>query len=114
MTHTITYNSRDHIIEVKVQGDLTLQRVQEIVSEVAKVSKEQNCFHILNDLREAIVKLSIHEIYELPKTLSEIAASFGLGIHAFKRAFVAPKEQANLTFFENVSFNRGQREKYFA
>jgi hypothetical protein len=113
MTPTITYDSRDNIIEVKVQGDLTLQRVKEIASEIMKISKEQNCFLLLTDLREATVKLSTLEIYELPKTLSEIAASYGLGIYQFKRVFVAPKGQDNLTFFDNVSFNSAQNAKYF-
>jgi hypothetical protein len=49
------------MIEVKVQGDLTLNSVKEIALEVMLFAKEQNSFLILTDLREAMVKLSILE-----------------------------------------------------
>src|SRR5262245_24570901 len=108
MTHTITYDPRDNIIELKIQGDLTLERVKDITAEVIKVSKAQKCFLILNDLREATIKLSLLEIYELPKTVAEIARSSGLRPYDFRQAFVARKGQDHLSFFENVSVNRGQ------
>ena len=113
MTYAIAYNASDHIIELKVQGNLTLQGVKEFVYELVKVSKEQNCYSILNDMRQATIKLSTLEIYELPAILSDIAASSGLDIHKFRRAFVTQNEQDNLIFFENVSVNRSQNAKYF-
>jgi hypothetical protein len=113
MMHTITYNPRDNIIEVYVQGDLTLQRIKEIVSEVLKACKEQNCLFILSDFREAVVKLSTMEIYELPKVLSEMAVSSGLVVYKLRRAFVAQKRLDDLEFFETVTANKGQNMKLF-
>jgi len=44
MPHTVIYNSEAHVIEIKIQGDLTLNVVKEIVSGAMQVAKEQNCF----------------------------------------------------------------------
>ena len=113
MPHTIIYNSEERIIEIKVQGDLSLNEVKEIITEVARVAKEQNCFLVLNDMREATVKLSILEIYGLPKTMVDIAASFGLDVYKFKRAVVIAQPLKVYEFFETVTLNRTQSTKHF-
>jgi len=67
MSHTIIYNSEEHIIESKVQGDLTLNEAKEIVIEFALIAKEKNCTLLINDYLEATVKLSTLEIHGFPK-----------------------------------------------
>jgi len=113
MTYSVTYNPTDKIIEAQVHGDLTLQVAKEVSSEIAKISKEKNCFVILNDLREATIKLSTLEIYDLPKTFSEIATAYGLEIYKIKRAFVTPKGSKDWNFYETVTVNRAQTARYF-
>lgn len=113
MSHTIIYNPETHIVEIKIQGDLTLNIVKEIVSEVAQVAKEQNCFLILNDMREVVMKLSTLEIYELPKIMSDTSRASGLMMYKFKRAFVAAKDLEDYKFFETVTANRAQYAKLF-
>jgi hypothetical protein len=66
MTYTIAYNSSQSVIEVSVQGDLTSKMVKEIAFKVMRVSKEQNCYFILSDLRHATIKLSTTELVEGP------------------------------------------------
>jgi hypothetical protein len=56
MTHTVIYNSELHIVESKLQGDMTLGEVDEIVTKTAKIAKEKDCRLILTnfgDLRIA-------------------------------------------------------------
>ncbi len=113
MTHTITYNSTDGIIELKVQGDLTLISAKEIASELVQLVKAEHCFLILHDLREVTIELSTLDIYELPTVFSEIVTLGGFEIDKLKRAFVAPKGQEDVHFFETVSVNRMQNVKYF-
>ncbi len=113
MTHTINYNPETRIIEIKVQGDFSLKEVREIISESMRVAKEQNCFLILNDLREAKLKISIVEVYEIPNIISGLLAPSGHHAHEFKRAFVAPTGLTDYRFFETVSTNRGQTAKLF-
>ena len=113
MPHAIMYNPEEHVIEIKVQEDLTLNKVKEIISEAIQVAKVQNCFLILNDMREATVKLSTVEIYELPKIIPDIFASSGLNVHQFKRALVAAKDLNDYKFFETVTLNHAQNAKFF-
>ncbi|NOT05352.1 MAG: hypothetical protein HOP27_12205 [Anaerolineales bacterium] len=113
MPHTIIHNSEADVIEIKIQGDLTLSVVKEIVSEAIHVAKEQNCFLILNDMSEATIKLSTFEIYDVPKIMSDMVASSGLNMYKLKRAFVAAKDLKDYKFFETVTVNRAQRAKFF-
>ena len=113
MAHIIKYNPTDKIIEAQFQGDVTLHLIKEYISDIAKTVKEQNCFVVLNDMHEVTVKLSILEIYNLPKIISKIVGSQGLELHKIKRAFVAPKGLKDMRFFETVTVNRGQNTRYF-
>jgi len=113
MSHTIIYNSEESVIEVKVQGDLFLSEAKEFITEAAQIAKEHGCFLILNDMREATVKLSMVEIYEMPKMIVAIFALSGLNAYKLKRAFVAIKDMKDYGFFETVTLNRSQSAKYF-
>ncbi len=113
MSHTIMYNSEERIIEIKIQGDLFLNEVKEIITEVAQTTKAQNCFLSLHARREATVKLSMLEIYGLPKILTDIYASFELSVYKANRALVAGNGLKDYSFFENVALNRALHIKYF-
>ena len=62
MSHIVTYNPDSQIIEIKFQGNISLDEVVEILSESVRVAKEQNCFLFLSDYREATLKLSTLDI----------------------------------------------------
>ena len=113
MSHTITYNSEERIIEIKVQGDFSLSEAKEMFTEAVQVVKAQNCFLVLNDMREAKMKLSMLEIYELPKMLAVKVDSLGFSVHKLKRALVVKKDLKGYGFFEDVASNRAQSVKYF-
>ena len=113
MLHTITYNSDSGIVEIKFQENVTWKEVKEILWQSAQIAKEQNCFLFLSDLREATMKLSTLELYELPKILSETFTSSEIPTHKLKRAFVVAKDLEAYSFFENVNVNRGYRHKMF-
>lgn len=113
MSHTIIYNSEEHMIEIKVQGDFFLSEAREISTETAQIVKEHDCFLILNDMREAMVKLSIAEVYNFPKILAALLASSGVDVHKMKRALVVKKDLKDYAFFETVTLNRAQSTKVF-
>ena len=113
MSHTVIYNSELHIVEAKLQGDMTLGEVQEIISKIAKIAKEKDCRLILSDFREVSRKLSILEIYELPDRIKTIFTSFDINVLQYKRANVVAKDLGDYVFHENVMVNRGQNEKVF-
>ncbi len=113
MPHEIFYNSEARVIEIKLQVDMTLSEGKEIIFESLQMIKEKNCFFNLNDLREATVKLSTVEIYELPKIIMDIFTSARLSVYKLKRALVVARELEDSRFFETVSLNRGQSIKLF-
>jgi len=113
MTHTVIYNSELHIVESRLQGDMTLGEVDEIITKTAKIAKENDCRLIFNDFREVSRKLSILQIYELPDRIRNIFTSFGIHVSLYKRANLVAKDWEDYIFHENVMVNRGQNEKVF-
>lgn len=113
MTHIVIYNSELHIVESRLQGDMTLGEVDEIITKTAKIAKENDCRLIFNDFREVSRKLSILQIYELPDRIRTIFTSFGTHIWLYKRANVVTNDWDEYIFHENVMVNRGQNEKVF-
>jgi hypothetical protein len=113
MPHSIVYSSEAHMIESKIYGDLTLSEVKELISEYAVMIKEKGCRLFLSDYREAAIKLSTLEIYQVPKIFEDIFASSGLSIYSIKRALVVAEDLKDYLFFETVTVNRLQRAKVF-
>ena len=113
MSHTVIYNSELHIVESKLQGDMTVGEVEDIVTKIASIAKEKDCRLIFTDFREVSRKLSILQIYELPDRTKSIFASFGINVLLYKRANVVGKDLDDYVFHENVMVNRGQNEKVF-
>jgi hypothetical protein len=114
MTHTVIYNSELHIVESKLQGDMTLGEVDEIITKTTKIAKEKDCHFILNDFREVSRKLPLWQIYELPDRIRTIFTSFGTNVWLYKRANVVSNDWDEYIFHENVMVNRGQKEKAFS
>lgn len=113
MPHTVFYNSELHIVESKLQGNMTLGEVEEIITKIAQLAKEKDCRLIFTDFRGVSRKLSILQIYELPDRIKNIFASFGINVSLYKRANVVAKDLDDYVFHENVMVNRGQNEKMF-
>lgn len=113
MPHTVIYNSELHIVESKLQGNMTLGEVEEIVTKIAKIAKERDCRLIFTDFREVSRKLPMWQIFELPNRLKNIFAAFDINVSRYKRANVVAKDLDDYIFHENVMVNRGQNEKVF-
>ena len=113
MSHTVIYNSELHIVESKLQGDMTLGEVEVIITKIAKTAKKSDCHLVFTDFREVSRKLSIFQIYELPDCTKNIFTSFGINGFLYKRANVVAKDLNDYVFHENVMVNRGQTEKVF-
>jgi len=113
MPHTVIYNSELHIVESKLQGDMTVGEVEEIVTKIAKIAKEKDCRLIFTDFREVSRKLPMWQIYELPNRLKNIFAAFDINVLVYKRANIVAKDLDDYIFHENIMVNRGQNEKVF-
>ena len=113
MPYTVIYNSELHVVEAKLQGDMTVGEVEEIITRIAQTAKEKGYRSIFTDFREVKQKLSILEIYKLPDRTRNIFASFGFDVSLFRRANIAADDLDDYIFHENVMVNRGQNEKVF-
>jgi hypothetical protein len=113
MTHRVAYNPELGVIETIAQGTLTLSEAKEIISEIAYIAIEKNCFLCLSDYREATMDMSTLQIHDVPKVLSKLVTSLGLHPSQFRRAIVAEKGFQDYHFFETVTLNAAQNIRLF-
>ena len=112
-SYTVTYNAELKIIETTVDGDIDLSVLKEIFTAQAQTSKDSNCNLMINDYRNARIKITVIEIYELPKIIAKIAASFRRSASRTIRALVIPTFKEDYRFYETVTANNSQTEKLF-
>ena len=113
MSHTIFYNPEIHIVEAKLQGNMTVGEAEEIVTKIARIAKKKDCRSIFIDFCEVSQKLSILEMYRLPNRTKNIFKSIGMNVLLYKRANVVTNDLDEYIFHENVMVNRGHNEKVF-
>jgi hypothetical protein len=107
------YHTEEHLIELKIVGDLTLEMVKRMTLEFIDLAGKHNCPLLLNDCREARLKMSASEIFKVHEIMAEAASSLGLNVHRLKRAVVVSNDVEWYRFFENVTVNRGQNTRIF-
>jgi hypothetical protein len=113
MPHKVTYNLKTHIVESEIYGILSLNESIELISSIGQVCAENNCSLCLSDYRKATLDLSILELYDIPKRLTNILDSLGLSAHKIKRAIVVSENTKDFHFYETVTLNNGQIIKLF-
>ena len=108
MSYTINYDQGTETIMVAVHGELDLQLLQRLATDVAAAIKRHDCKRILNDLRNARLTQKSFDIYQMP----EEAKKLGIG-HSHKRALVVEDRATDFHFLETVFVNRGYEVKMF-
>ena len=113
MLHTITYNSEMHILEANIQGDYLVDEAKQLRLETLKMIEEHDCFRILIDVRDAVIKLSTWEIYSASLNFSEAAMASDLPILKTKRAIVVTEESRDTKYVEALFVKRGHKVRLF-
>jgi hypothetical protein len=113
MPYTLIYNPDLRIIESRIHGDFTLEEIREAVPKFAELIKNNNCRLVLTDHRDANMKLSTMEIYNMPGVLVEDFAASGVKVHKLKRALITTKSEKDSVFYETVTINQGQTARIF-
>jgi hypothetical protein len=116
MSYAVYYNQAERIIEVKVQGNVAKEDVREIYDQWLQIAKEQECFSVLYDWREATLShLSTMDIYELPRILAKMVIPLGIRPGRLRRAVVTSEndDEDKARFAETVTANVGQVAKFF-
>ena len=113
MPYSVEYDPQFDIINIKAEGPVTVTMVLDMANDAARIAKEQGCFRILSDFREASIQLSMLETFNLPKMLAEVMSTSGLPVQKFRRALLPPAQWPLSLFFETVSKNRVQNVTLF-
>lgn len=114
MRYTITCNQETRIIEAVIQGDVFWDNLKTMTIELARISKASDSLLILNDFREASLKLSTMEIYSIPQMVVAAFADSGIdNVYRFRRAIVVAKDVHDYRFWECMVNNNAQTEKIF-
>ena len=108
MPYTINYNDTKNCIMVKVEGELNLELLQKIASDVSRLVEKKGCRYILKDLRQASTTHNVLNIYQMPGAAKEA----GL-FPACKRALVVGQRASDFHFLETVFRNQGHLVKMF-
>ena len=106
MGYKVLFEPESKCICVTVNGELSLQILQSIASEVSVLIKATGCKCILNDLRNATMATP-STTYNMPET----AVKAGVN-RATKRALLV-KNTDDFHFLETVFVNRGNIVKLF-
>jgi len=108
MAYTVKFHEEPGYIQVNVEGELNLQTLKGMATDVAKLAQEQKCFSILNDLRNANPAKGALDIFSMPKT----AKKAGVDI-TFRRALVVGNKADDFRFLETVFVNQGHQVMMF-
>lgn len=106
MSYSLAFDPESKCILVSVSGELNLQTLKNIASEVSVFLDKHSCICILNDLRKATMAKP-SSTYSMP----EVAVKAGVN-RAVRRALVT-KNLNDFHFLETVFINRGNVVKLF-
>ena len=108
MNFEITYSEKYNCLMGKFTGELTLENIKEYVKEITNMVIKHDCKRLINDLREATIKLSIADFFNAPRIASDEIFD-----RSWKRAIIVKEKTDKLSFFETTSLNQGFHVKVF-
>ncbi len=108
MPYSVSYDPATECLMCRISGDVDPSLEDAFTDETLSLWREHGYKRLLNDLREANLKLSTPYLYFLPKRL-EVAGFNRL----VKRALVVSRAEIDVTCFEEASYIRGHQVKIF-
>ncbi len=113
MAYKVTYNPDKDCVHARIEGDVDLALAQRYAKEIIQQLRAHHCLRVLNDMRQASIKLSTVDIYELPAWIEEACEEAGVNRFC-KRALLVSRDFNDYEFFETVSRNHGHLLEVFA
>ena len=94
----------------RLEGELNLAAAKEYIGKIVPVAKKHPCHRFLNDIRKAIITLSVVDIYYLP----EYGIAKGFDERWRRACWVgSTTDMEKVNFFETVASNLGLMVKVF-
>jgi hypothetical protein len=114
MESNVSYDSELGIIMAELKGQVTLDGLRLLSEDVLPMVANHSCLLLLSDVREVTaIKLSLADIYAIPKTLVDQFSCLGYQPYKVKRAVVVSGWSPLFSFFEDISNNRMMKTKVF-
>ena len=101
--HSIKYDRKSDCVHVVVKGEVDLSDIRKYASETASALSKHKSRYLLADYREAKLRMSIPDLYEVPRILEEEGIE-----RSIKGAVIVSDEFDKFNFFETASNNYGQ------
>lgn len=113
MSHQITFDAHSGIIIATLHGIADEAEVRAVLKQSSELAIEHQCTRWMNDLTDAEDRLTVLDIFALPKYMEELGNSSGIMIQRIKIAVVIPARTKKHLFAEVVGANRGQNMRVF-
>jgi len=102
------------VVHAVYEGDMDMPGLLAMIQTTADLIKEHGCRLVLSDYRQAVLKVSIADLYELPKLILKRGREMGISAYRLKRALIVPSRvYKTFLFFETVSINNMQNVRIF-
>jgi hypothetical protein len=113
MAYEVAYNPEEDCVHARIEGEVDLAMAQRYAQEIIEQLRAHHCLCLLNDMRQASIKLSTMDRYDLPAWIeTEIEEA---GVSRFcKRALLVARDFNDYAFYETVTRNHGQLLEVFA
>lgn len=108
MKISVTYDEAHDCLVGKYVGVLEPKNVKEYGDEILRLTRIHDCKRLLNDMREAEIKLSITDLY-----YASAEAIMGEFNRNWKRAVVVKEKTEEMDFYEITATNKGLTIKVF-
>lgn len=109
MAYEISYEKDFGYMKNKHSGQITFSEIKEMYSNLLALAAEKKCTLFFSDFREVLEgKITITEIYSLPKVFNQIAKKNNINVHECINAILIPEENYLFQFFVTVSNNFAQ------
>lgn len=109
MNFSVIYDQDLDCLTGKVDGNLGPENLGAYVEEIERMARKHPCQRFLNDCRNAVIKLSVIDVYDTPGLV--IKENFG---RRWKRALLVSEDEIDKArFFEDTANNRGVLVKIF-
>jgi hypothetical protein len=113
MACKVTYNPNEDCVHARIKGAVDLATAHRYAREIIQQLRAHNCLRLRNDMRQASVKLSTIDLYDLPAWIEERAEEAGVS-RSVRRALLVARDFNDYEFFETVSRNHGHLLEVFA
>jgi hypothetical protein len=113
MAYQVTYSPDEDCVHARIEGVVNLATARRYAKEIIKRLSAHHCRRLLNDMRNASIKLSTADIYDLPAWIEEACEAVGVTRYS-KRALLVSRDFNDYEFYETVSRNHGHLLEVFA